>query len=535
MPQPGEYFTHSFFNPQTEMKKKILFSLTTILSLLIILEVCLRIFFPDPKMKLFVSTDRDRRYYSTNSYFLQREYKNASFEMPKPPGHIRVFCLGGSTTAGYYPDLMGKMILQLSPFQRFEIINCGRHSLGITDVTDCLEELVAYEPDAFVLYSGHNEFMINNLSRTRQVLGHPFLFQVRRGLEHIHLYRTWKRLLMRLKQEKGRSVFYTLPMEIQALPDIPGKPIFSREDYRMVLENYRVNLEKIIALSRKYGVKLIVSNLVSNLRDFNPSVSFLTCPLDASARRHWRQYYFRGKDLYAEGALQEALEQLEKAAAICDSFADLHYLMGKIYDRFQHYEKAEEAYKKARDLDGIPFRTTSRLNALVAEICEKENVPLIDSITSFKIHSPGQLIGKNLIVDNVHPSPEGAFLISAGFCRALEEVFADMLQRGFQWPERWDSPAELLQMNRTMRADYYLYLARYTAQLAALTREKKPRLMLAGEYLEEAGKFGAPPVRIAKISRYLALIEKDTARAIREEYPHSESLKEGSSVYKPSF
>jgi tetratricopeptide (TPR) repeat protein len=193
-------------------------------------------------------------------------------------------------------------------------------------------------------------------------------------------------------------------------------------------------------------------------------------------------------------------------------------MTGKIYTQLQLYDMAASAFEKARDLDGIPFRAMSTLNRLLAGICRKEKVPLVDSIASFRMHAQEQLIGHDLIVDNVHPSLDGAFLVASGFCRALEKPFAAKIPGGFQWPETWMAPVELLGMTRAMKADYYLYLARYTAQLAALTRAKEARLKTAREYLVQAGKFGASRDRIAKMAGYLALLEEDTTRAIREEY-----------------
>jgi len=506
------------------MKKKILFSLLACFLFIALAEAFLYLFFPDPEPRLFIPSGRENRFYATNPYFLRREYKKASFVMPKPPDRARVFCLGGSTTAGYFPDLMAKMLILISPHQRFEVINCGRHSLGIANVTERLDELARFDPDVFILYSGHNEFMINNLSYTREETGHPLLFNFRKGLGKIRLYRAWRRQILRFKKKESGGVFYTLPLQIHQLDEYPRQAIFPASDYRMVSEHYRRHLEKIIAFCRKKGILLLVSNLVSNLRDFNPGVSVLTCDLDHHSERNWRSAYMEGTDLYRRGAFDGALKALSRAETLCDSFADLHFLKGKIYEASGSYEPALRSYERAKNLDAVPFRAVTRINRLITETCGRHHVPLLDTVRIFKDRSPHGLVGRNLIVDNVHPSPEGAFLIARGFCELLEDEISDRLPGGFQWPGTWDTPFELLGLNQSYIGNYYIYLARYMVQLAALTRNKEPRIRLAREYLERAREIGLHGMKINRAARYLDLMEKDPRRAIEKQEGNPEGL-----------
>jgi tetratricopeptide (TPR) repeat protein len=304
---------------------------------------------------------------------------------------------------------------------------------------------------------------------------------------------------------------------------LPRQPIFTGEDYRIVIEHYRRHLKKIIDFSRKEGVHLLVSNLVSNLRDFNPSVSILACPLDQQEERRWRQAYSEGRRLYHSGDLDAALARLMKAEALCDSFADLHFMKGKIFEELGAYREAAGAFEKAKNLDGVPFRAIAEINGIITGTCRRENIPLFDAVAALEEKSTGGLVGHNLIVDNVHPSPDGAFLIALGFCGLLEKAFHRECPGGFNWPAAWENPFDLLSLNEDLISHYYLYLARYTVQLAALTRNKAPRIRLAREYLDRARALGRHPGKIARLSRYLALMEKNPLRAIEQEYGAIES------------
>ncbi|MCP4400602.1 MAG: SGNH/GDSL hydrolase family protein, partial [bacterium] len=95
-----------------------------------------------------------------------RWFNQQSFPVRKAEGTIRIFCLGGSTTYGRpYDDrtsFCGWLRLFLpavDPGHRYEVINAGGISYASYRVARLMEELADYEPDLFIVYSGHNEFL----------------------------------------------------------------------------------------------------------------------------------------------------------------------------------------------------------------------------------------------------------------------------------------------------------------------------------------------------------------------------------------
>ncbi|MGN6547925.1 MAG: SGNH/GDSL hydrolase family protein, partial [Aureliella sp.] len=92
-------------------------------------------------------------------------FKPASFPAEKPPGTFRIFALGGSTTQGEpystptaFPAWMG-IDLQAASGRTVEVINCGGLSYASYRVKAILEEVLNYDPDLIVIYSGQNEFL----------------------------------------------------------------------------------------------------------------------------------------------------------------------------------------------------------------------------------------------------------------------------------------------------------------------------------------------------------------------------------------
>jgi len=89
-----------------------------------------------------------------------------SFTRDKSPGTYRIFCLGGSTTYGRpYNDTTSFVgwLRELLPVaesnKNWEVINAGGISYASYRVAHLMEELVNYQPDLFVIYTGHNEFL----------------------------------------------------------------------------------------------------------------------------------------------------------------------------------------------------------------------------------------------------------------------------------------------------------------------------------------------------------------------------------------
>ena len=106
-----------------------------------------------------------RRVYATNagklSFFDYQE-----FAAEKPAGGLRIFGLGGSTTAGRpydskvaFPRWIELYLEAMDPGRPYEVVNAGAISYASYRIVVLMKELVRYEPDLFVIYTGHNEFL----------------------------------------------------------------------------------------------------------------------------------------------------------------------------------------------------------------------------------------------------------------------------------------------------------------------------------------------------------------------------------------
>jgi hypothetical protein len=122
------------------------------------------------------------------------------FPASKPAGTVRVFTLGGSTTYGRpfedttsFSGWLRAYLRSAEPTTRWEVINAGGISYASYRVVTLMEELVEYEPDLFIIYSGNNEFLEQRtygelieeapaLTRTRLLLQHSRLWALGRRI-----------------------------------------------------------------------------------------------------------------------------------------------------------------------------------------------------------------------------------------------------------------------------------------------------------------------------------------------------------------
>ena len=113
---------------------------------------------------LFVRND-EKSCYETAANRL-KFFRPESFSASKSPTEFRVFCLGGSTVQGrpFKIETSFTTWLEISlqaadPSRQWQVVNCGGISYASYRLVPILREVLDYQPDLVVLYTGHNEFL----------------------------------------------------------------------------------------------------------------------------------------------------------------------------------------------------------------------------------------------------------------------------------------------------------------------------------------------------------------------------------------
>ena len=96
----------------------------------------------------------------------QAFFRPESFSAIRKPGEYRIFCLGGSTVQGrpWSIETSFTTWLELSlhaadKSKEWEVINCGGVSYASYRLVPILHEVLAYDPDLLIVFTGHNEFL----------------------------------------------------------------------------------------------------------------------------------------------------------------------------------------------------------------------------------------------------------------------------------------------------------------------------------------------------------------------------------------
>ena len=346
-----------------------------------------------------------------------------SFPKEKRPGVYRVFCMGGSTTYGRPYDHNASFATWLEEFsaaadgsREWEVINAGGISYASYRVAMLMEELIQYEPDLFIVYSGHNEFLER---RTYQAMldTPPTLRNLHSRLLGTRTFSVIQRLVRgddRMPEigTEGRDL---LPAEVDAILDhTVGPESYTRDDElrNRVLLHYRYSLERMVAIARSAGAKVIFVTPASNLRDSLPFKNEHRADLDTVNENLWLGHLHMAGEAFEKEELDEALKALDKAAEIDDRHARLHFLRGRVLLRLDRYKEAKRAFMRARDEDVCPLRALTPMRSIVLDVAEVDDVPVIDFMGMMEQDAQDGIPGDESFLDHVHPTVEGHRLLA---------------------------------------------------------------------------------------------------------------------------
>jgi len=361
-----------------------------------------------------------------------RFFNPQEFPQKKRPGTYRVFTVGGSTTFGRpYDDAtsftgwLRELLAVTAPNRTWEVINAGGISYASYRVALLMEELVRYEPDLFVVYSGHNEFLeqrtyhqVRDLPPAVQRLG---LLAARTRTGAL-IQRGAERLRTRSAPE-GEG-FIRLESEVVTLLDqTVGPTAFHRDDNlrEQILRHYRFNLARICDIARSVGAEIILVTPASNLRAATPFKSEPREGLAGEELSNWQEAYRAGLHAWTNSLPQVALVALDQAAMIDDRHAQLHFLRGHALYELGRWAEAKAAYERARDEDVCPLRAPAPIPQTVREIAADRAVPLIDFVVLQESHAEHGIPGAEVFLDHVHPTVDSHRLLALEILRTMKD------------------------------------------------------------------------------------------------------------------
>lgn len=301
------------------------------------------------------------------------------FAAAKPAGGLRVVAMGGSTTAGFpyhwyygFPALLEDRLAAALPGRPVEVVNLGMTATNSYTIRALADAVVSVEPDAVVIYSGHNEYYgAYGPGGTQGMAGAP----------------GW---MKRLVIGASRWAVVAGPASLldgDALPAGERRTIMARvvrdasiarggAVYEAGIAQFEANLRASLRRFEQAGIAVFLAMPASNLSDQPP--------------------------LGDEPEALAAFEQGRRLLAAGDTVA------------------ARAAFLEAKELDGIRFRAPESMNAVVRDLgAAFDNVTVVDAQERLRRDSPGGLEGASLFTDHLHPNADGYARIADAFFEAM--------------------------------------------------------------------------------------------------------------------
>jgi tetratricopeptide (TPR) repeat protein len=424
---------------QTKGNRTLMFKIISVavpFCLLAILECGLRLFHYGSDLSLFIEYPQNKNYLYLNPdaskrYFINQ--KNATtgnvepFRKDKAPGTRRIFVLGESTTIGYpyfhngsFHRWLQYRLAHTFPDQHFEIVNLALTAVNSYTVLGFARELVDYQPDAVLIYTGHNEYYgAMGVGSTEQFGGSPALVNAVLRLRSFKIMQLaadlYEKVLAMGAARKSESDG-TRMQRMVAAQQIP----YQSELYKRGVAQFRANMGEVLAIFARQNVPVFISNLVSNEGDLKPFVSF---PVDSTRFPGFSQNYRIAVDFLQKADSAQAYRYFKKAAERYQSHALCNYYLGQLELARGNAEGARAHFSTARDLDGLRFRAPEEFNKIIGQLVGTHaNAYLVNTRHVFEMASPHGVIGKELILEHVHPDLEGYALLSDAFYEALKKA-----------------------------------------------------------------------------------------------------------------
>lgn len=421
-------------------KKRFIFILILIISPLLflgVLEILLRIadlFSPEP---LFLESYKGgKEVYQLNPYVARRYFNPRkvviptiypeTFEKNKSPNTIRIFCLGGSSMAGFpfdfqvpFPHQLYHLLRQTYPHYHFEIINLGLSAINSFSVLDLLPEVLDQKPDLILIYMGHNEFY--------GAYGSASTFSIGENGQWIRFYLKLQKLRLVQLLKSVINLFgssSTLSIrDINLMEQVIAekKIIYQSPKYHRTLKNFRDNLQIMYKKCIDKNVPVISGTLVSNIFDLPPLGSeFLVT--DRDRQKQIQDYLVQSLEMMSKNLWSDALEKSCLAVQLDNGYAQSLYQYGKSLAMLAASQQAYNYLVAAKDRDVIRFRASEDFNHVIQQVARQFKQPLVDAVSLFRQHSPQGLIGNHLICDHLHPNPQGYYLLAKGYYDKITEL-----------------------------------------------------------------------------------------------------------------
>lgn len=327
------------------------------------------------------------------------------FKEEKDPETFRIFVLGASTAVGYPYRKNGSFHRWLQfglnatyPDEKIEVINLGLTAVNSYTLLDFTKQLLAFEPDALLIYAGHNEYYGALGAGTSKIFGNnPWLVNLSLSMKKLRLVQCAESIVEKVTHISSANTESRSTLMEKMAAD--RRIVLNSKKYQMGLEQFSHNFERIAELTKTHKVPVFLSSLVSNEKDQKPFMGDGTNP-ETSANH----YFNLAIDAEESGNIP----------------------------------RAKENYTLAKDHDQLRFRAPEAINFKIRRLTDSYNhIYFVDTQSRFTALSKDGIIGNTFLWEHVHPNWEGYSLLAHTFYEEILKsgLIRSELKKALSWPD----------------------------------------------------------------------------------------------------
>ena len=364
---------------------------------------------------------------------LNRPVIPAAIARPKPEKTYRIFGFGGSAalgtpdTAFSFAHILEAMLNDRFAGTRFEVVNTAMTATNSHVAYQIAKDCRGFDGDLYIVYSGNNE-VVGPYGPGTVFMGYtPSLWTIRMNAS-LKATRSGQLLSGAFGGPRGPKKWSGMRMFLDNLVAADDPSLEN------TYENFRANLRDICREAERAGAKVILSTIITNLKDLPPFASVHRPDLPAGEKKLWDTLYEEGAALQKSGNHAGALERYQAAEKIDDAFAELHFRMGKSLLALKQTNRARARFVRARDLDALRFRADTRINDVIRATAAElgpQGVHLVDAENAVSgQNAPGAIHGAELLYEHVHLRFEGNHALAAAVFRKVVSLLPPSIRKG---------------------------------------------------------------------------------------------------------
>jgi lysophospholipase L1-like esterase len=350
------------------------------------------------------------------------------FLATKPANGLRFFVQGESSAAGYpyglgasLAGLLDGRLRRSWPEHHVEVINTAMSAVNSYSMLSYADDIIAQQPDGVLIYAGHNEYVgILGVGASESGLGSSLFTRLSLALRPYRLYQAVEQLTSAVSATADTVESASAAASQQNVASQQKRTLMARlaqsqlvplhsDLYQAGLMQYQRNLSALLTKYQQAGIPVFLATIASNIADQKP---FQSPPLTAADRQ-----------LLAE--LAGPASPAKRAEIVQRIHSEQHALLAFEFGQWlrmkENFTEAKQYLELARDLDKLRFRAPTDINQIHRQLAQQFGAILVDAEQALAQHATGGLIGRELMLEHLHPNLPGYFVIADRFYQALAE------------------------------------------------------------------------------------------------------------------